>query len=102
MTHQDFHFTSLNGQSLNALTVLYKGGDQSGIMAAGTLLTSYPATFNIGMDVRLSQDIAFVTYGVTDRFDVSVGLPMVHAAIAARTYNGILYDGDGHGQTVSR
>lgn len=95
ITHQDFHFTSLNGRSLNAIQVLYPGGGSSSIVAGGTSLTSYPATFDIGMDVRLSQDVAFVTYGVTDRFDVSVGLPIVHAAVAARTYNGILYDGNG-------
>ena len=102
LTHQDFHFTSLNGQSLNALQVLYKGGTPSGVTnLAGTgSISSYPATFDIGMDVRLSQNVAFFTYGVTDRFDVSVGIPMVHAAVAARTYNGILYNGDGlTGQT---
>jgi hypothetical protein len=48
------------------------------------------------MDVRLSQDIAFVTYGVTDSFDISVGLPMVHSGVAARTYNGVVYAGNGH------
>jgi hypothetical protein len=102
VSHQDFHFTSLNGQSLNSLQVLSKGGSASGIenLAGNGNLTSYPATFDIGMDVRLSQDIAFVTYGITDRIDVSVGLPLVHAAVAARTYNGILYDGNGlAGQT---
>ncbi len=97
-THEDFHFTSLNGQSLNGLQVLYQGGTPSGItnlQSSGSRLLSYPATFDIGMDVRLSQDVAFVTYGVTDRFDISVGLPIVHAAVAARTYNGIIYDGNG-------
>ena len=102
VTHEDFHFTSLNGQSLNSLGVLYKGGDPSGVQNLGGTgaLASFPATFNIGMDVRLSQNVAFVTYGVTDRIDLSLGLPEVHAAVAARTYNGILYDGDGlAGQT---
>ncbi len=97
VTHQDFHFTSLDGHSLNALSVLYTGGAPSGIVEGGTTLSSYPATFNIGMDVRLSQDVAFITYGVTDRVDVSVGLPVVHAAVAARTYDGIIYDGNGLG-----
>jgi len=99
-THEDFHFSSLNGHSLNGLQVLYPGGTPSGITNLQTNaapLLAYPATFNIGMDVRLSQDVAFITYGVTNRFDISVGLPMVHAAVAARTYNGILYDGDGLG-----
>ena len=93
-THQDYHFTSFNGQSLNGLSVLYSGGDQSGIPGAnGTA----PATVNFGMDVRLSQDVTFLTYGVTNRFDVSVGLPAVHASVASRAYNGIIYSGTGLG-----
>jgi hypothetical protein len=97
VSHEDFHFTKLNGQSLNSLQVLYQGGGASGILNGATRLTSYPATFDVGMDVRLSQNIAFVTYGATDRLDISVGLPLVHAAVAARTYNGILYAGTGLG-----
>src|SRR5579884_4220708 len=96
-SHEDFHFTKLNGESLNAIQVLYPGGDASGVTNKGTTLTSYPATFDLGMDVRLSEDVAFVTVGVTDRLDLSVGLPVVHAAMAARTYNGILYNGGGLG-----
>jgi hypothetical protein len=102
VTHQDFHFTKLNGQSLNGLQVVYPGGTPSGIKnLAGTgNLSSFPATFDVGMDVRLSQNLLVATYGITDRLDVSVGIPMVHAAVAARTYNGIIYDGDGAaGQT---
>ena len=97
ITHQDFHFTSLNGQSLNNLQGLYVGGDSSNISSSpgGETFKTVPATFNIGMDVRLSQDMAFITYGATNRFDVSVGLPMVHSAVAARTYNGQIYSGLG-------
>jgi len=97
VTHQDYHFTSLNGQSLNGLTLLYPGGDPSTISVNGQNLKTLPATFDLGLDIRLSQDIAFLTYGVTDRFDVSVGLPMVHAAVASRTYNGQIFAGDGLG-----
>ena len=99
VTHQDYHFTSLNGQSLNNLSVLYQGGDSSKISftPTGQPLTTVPATFNVGMDVRLSQNVAFLTYGVTDRLDVSLGLPLVHAAVAARTFNGVIFGGDGLG-----
>ena len=93
-THQNYHFTSFNGQSLNGLSVLYGGGDASGIPGAnGTA----PATLDLGLDVRISQDVTFLTYGVTNRFDVSVGLPAVHAAVASRAYNGIIYSGTGLG-----
>lgn len=98
-SHQDFHFTRFNGMSLNTLSVLYTGGDGSGISAkqGATGITTVPATFNIGMDVHLSQDITFFTYGVTDHFDVSVGVPVVHSGVAARTYDGTIYAGTGFG-----
>jgi len=98
-SNQDFHFTQYNGTSLNALTILDKGGAPSNIFAAPsatTPLTTRPATFGLGMDVRLSQNIAFLTYGVSDRFDVSVGLPVVHSAVAARTYDGTIWSGAGN------
>jgi hypothetical protein len=97
VTHQDFHFTSLDNRSLNGLRVLYPGGDPSNIALApgGQPIKTDPATFDLGLDVRLSQDVAFLTYGVTDRLDVSVGLPMVHAAVASTTYNGQIYSGPG-------
>lgn len=99
-SNQDFHFTKFNGTSLNSLSILYTGGGPSQILpsqGATTGITTVPATFNIGMDVRLSQDIAFLTYGVTDRFDVSLGVPLIHAGVAARTYNGTIYAGTGFG-----
>jgi hypothetical protein len=95
VTHQNYHFTRFNDQKLNGLTVLYGGNDRSGITLGTQTTTTAPATFNLGLDVRLSQDIAFLTYGLTDRFDVSVGLPMVHAAVASSAYNGIVYSGTG-------
>ena len=96
-SNQDYHFTSFNGRSLNGLPLLYAGGDSTKLSAGTTPLTTYPVTFNLGADVRLSQNIAFLTYGVTNRFDISVGLPMVHSAVAARLYNGISWDGSGAG-----
>lgn len=93
LSNQDFHFTSFNGKSLNNLTLLDKNVVSAPLFGA----TSNPVTYSIGMDVRLSQDMAFLTYGVTDRFDLSVGLPEVHAAVQARTYNGLIYGGNGLG-----
>jgi len=100
ISKQDFHFTKFNGSSLNALSILYQGGDPSKVVINNPLST-VPATFGLGMDVRLSQNIAFITYGVTDNFDVSVGLPMIHAAVSARTYNGTIYAGNGFGTNGS-
>jgi hypothetical protein len=99
-SNQSFHFTKYNGTSLNALRILYPGGDPSKVIA-GEPLSTVPATFGIGMDVKLSQNIAFFTYGVTNRLDVSLGLPMVHSAVSARTYDGTIYAGNGFGTNGS-
>ncbi len=95
VSHQDYHFTSINGQNLNGLSILYKGGDPSSIPLGNG--KTQPATFNLGLDIRLSQDLAFFTYGLTDSLDVSVGIPMVHSAVAATAYNAQVYTGDGNG-----
>ena len=94
-THQDYHFTSLDGHSLNGLSVLFQGGEPSAIMHSGQNATTSMATFNLALDVRVSQDVTFLTYGVTNHFDVSVGLPVVHAGVASTAYNGIIYSGTG-------
>ncbi len=99
-SNQDFHFTKFNGTSLNSLQILYRGGDPSKVVLGGPLAT-VPATFGVGLDVRLSQNIAFFTYGVTDRLDVSLGLPMVHAAVSGRTFDGTIYAGNGFGTNGS-
>lgn len=91
---QDFQFTSFNGQSLKPLHLLDVAGDSSNV-TAGSTLRSFPATSDLQMNVRLAQDVAFLTYGVTNRFDVSVGLPIVHAGITASTSNLRIYVGNG-------
>ncbi len=94
-TQQNYHFSNINGKSLNGLGVLYGGGDPSAITVNGAPTATAPASFNFAMDVKLSQNLAFITYGVTDRLDVSVGLSAVHSAVASRTYNGLVYTGSG-------
>jgi len=97
ISYQDFHFTSINGKSLNGLSILYAGGEPTGFKAGSGRTTSAPMTFNVGLDVRLSQSLAFFTYGLTDRVDISVGIPMVHSAVAATAYNAQVFTGDGLG-----
>lgn len=95
VSNQDFHFTSFNGRSLNGFNVLDLGGQTSNILINGAQKLTYPATFQIGMGIRLSQNMAFITLGLTNRFDVSVGLPVVHAAVRAATSDGMIYVGNG-------
>ncbi len=95
VSNQDFHFTSLNGQPLRQLRMLDPGGVASQIQFEGKVVTTAPSTYDVGMDVRLSQNVAFLTYGVTSRFDVSVGLPVVHAAVSAAIPGAGIFAGDG-------
>ena len=95
LSNQDFHFSSLNGHSIKNLRLLDAGGFPSNIYFGGQPVSTFPATVDVHMDVRLSQNIAFLTYGLTNRFDISVGLPIVHAAVSSRTFNGLVYVGDG-------
>ncbi len=101
ITTQEFHFTSLNGESLRSLQMLDSGGQTSTISLApnSAPLMTYPATYNISLDARLSQNVAFLTYGLTGRVDVSLGLQVVHASISSRVYDGLVYVGNGFNNT---
>jgi len=96
-SHQDSHFARFNGMDLNTLSLLYTGGYTSGISLSkgASPLATVPATFQIGMNVHLSQDITFLTFGITDRIDVSAGVPVVHTGVAASTYDPMIYAGNG-------
>jgi len=101
-THQNFHFTSLNGESLNGITILNPNGFVSSFLDSnGQQVKGAPYTVNLGLDIRLSQDVTFLTYGLTNRVDVSLGLPVVHAAVAATSLDGQVYAGTGNADQSS-
>ena len=95
VSNQDFHFATLNGKSLSPTTMLQPAVGLTNVYYQGTQLTTLPATINVAMDVRLSQNVTFLTYGVTNRIDVSVGLPVVHAGVSSATTNGVSYAANG-------
>jgi hypothetical protein len=95
LSNQDFQFRSFNGQTLRPLPLLDTAADNSNVTLKGTSLTTWPATAEITMDVRLLQNVAFLTYGITNRFDVSVALTVVHSAVSANTFNAQIYNGNG-------
>lgn len=94
-SNQTFHFTSFNGNSLRSLQLLDPGGETTAIAPSSA------ESYTLGADVRISQNVAFLTYGVTSRVDVSVGLPVVHAAVSANGTNLEIYAGNGFGQNGS-
>jgi hypothetical protein len=100
VSNQDFHFATVNGGSLNPTTLLEPGGAPTNVYYNGSQLTTLPAAINVTMDVRLSQNVAFLTYGVTNRIDVSVGLPVVHAGVSSVTSNGVSYAANGTSPSI--
>lgn len=101
IAHQDFHFTSINGQNLNGISMLDTSANRAAVNQAVSGLVTQggpaPATYHLATDVRLSQDIAFFTAGVTDRIEVSLGLPTVHASVASTAYDATVFGGAGNG-----
>jgi hypothetical protein len=96
LSNQDFQFRSFNGQTLRPLSLLVSlASDTTNVTLKGIRLNSFPATADVTMNVRLDQNVAFLTYGLTSRFDVSVALTVVHSAVSANTYNVQIYQGNG-------
>ena len=95
VSNQDFHFATLNGKTISPATMLQTQSSPTNVYLNGSPLPTLPAAVNVQMDVRLSQNVAFLTYGVTDRIDVSVALPVVHSAVSSAVSNGVSYVGDG-------
>ena len=95
VSNQDFHFATLNGKTISPATMLQTQASPTNVYLNRNPLPTLPATVNVAMDVRLSQNVAFLTYGVTDRIDVSVGLPVVHSGVSSAMSNGVSYVGDG-------
>ena len=96
-SHQSFHFTEFNGQRLNGISLLDPSSNRRSASVSAAQGGPAPATYNLATDVRLSQDIAFITTGLTNRVELSVGLPIVHAAVASTAYNAVVYSGAGLG-----
>jgi hypothetical protein len=87
-TRQQFRFNKLDGRDLGNISGFYAGGEQVRILnAAGQARVTAPMTTNTYVDLRLDQNVAFFTYGVTDRLDISAALTVVDASVSAIARN---------------
>lgn len=80
-TYQYFNFTSLDGQDLRKLPVVFKH-------AQGQLASTNPAIHDVITTVNdfgfhLNQVTAFVTVGLTNRLDVTAAIPIVSTHLSA-------------------
>jgi hypothetical protein len=70
-TRQQFRFDRMEGQSTSSLRALDRGGLSTRISQDGVRQTTSPTTMTTQMDVRLDQNIAVFTYGLTNRLDIT-------------------------------
>jgi len=77
-TYQRFSFDSIDGLDLGAVPVVFTHDNP----VAGTGRDDVVTTSN-AIDLKVSQFTAFLNYGLTDRMDVSLAIPLVSVDFAA-------------------
>lgn len=91
-TRQQFRFSNLEGQSLSNIRALDRGGVQTRIFQDGVRQTTSPTTVDMQIDVRLDQNIAVFTYGLTNRIDVTGALTWVHSSASVVASNAQIHN----------
>lgn len=86
-TRQQFRFDRIEGQPLGAVQNLYEGGDPTNVTQNGRLQTTSPMIYGTQVDLRLDQNVAFFTYGLTNRLDVSAALTWVNSTMSVIGFN---------------
>lgn len=85
-TRQQFRFDELDGQPLGNFQMLSQGGEPSPISQAGPRNLA-PVSVGTAVDLRINQDVAFFTYGLTNRIDVSTAITWGWSSISAISSN---------------
>ena len=80
VTYQHFGFDSLEGLSLGSVPAVFTHDDAQ----LGGGRTDLVTTTN-SIDAVVNQSVAFLSYGLGSRFDVSVAVPFVTVDLAARS-----------------
>jgi len=78
-TYQHFRFTSIDGVDLNSLPSVFQHTQTT----ADPEIKKDIITTNTRLDSQIDQFTAFFTYGLADRVDVSVAIPVVDAKLSA-------------------
>jgi len=91
-TRQQFRFNNLEGQSLKNIRALDRGGVSTRVLQDGVRQTTSPTTVDTEIDVRLDQNIAVFTYGLTNRLDVTGALTWVHSSASVTASNAQIYN----------
>lgn len=75
---QHFRFGTLDGVDLHKFNSVFRHAQTT----PDPIIKEDLITTNTFLDAQIDQSTAFFTYGLTDRIDVSVALPMVNASLS--------------------
>ena len=76
VSYQHFNFDRLDGLNIKKIPALFQHQPATNLEFQKDLITTDNA-----FDIQVGQTVAYFTYGVSDRLDVSVALPMASASI---------------------
>ena len=74
-TYQNFQFSNMDGINLKSIPAFFPGTSANGG-------TGYAETSN-RIDLKINQFAGYATYGITNRLDVSVAVPILEVKLAA-------------------
>jgi Putative MetA-pathway of phenol degradation len=89
-SYQNFQFSKLDGLKLSNLSAVFAQQDNAGCSVTGDNTAGCAFIRNVivtqnSINLRVNQYTAFVSFGLTDRMDVSVAVPTVNVRMAATT-----------------
>ena len=92
LTRQQFRFEKLESQEIGRLRVLDKGGVATRVYQDGVQQLTSPTTVFTQIDARIDQNAALVTYGITNRLDVSVAMTWVNSSLGVAASDAQIYN----------
>lgn len=78
VAYQHYNFDRIDGIDLKKLSAVFEHQPAANIVFQRDIITTQTQ-----LDIQIGQTVAYFTYGLHDRVDVSVALPMVTASIEA-------------------
>src|SRR5262245_24989229 len=94
-SYQHFTFTSIDGMSLRDVPVVYRHAPTTNTEFIKDIIT----TSNF-IDPQVSQTAAFLSYGLTNRVDLAVAVPLLHVSMAATSHAEIQRIGTGNDASI--
>lgn len=91
-TRQQFRFNNLEGANPTNFRALDPGGFDTLISQDGDPQNTSPTTVGMQVDLRIDQNVGLITYGVTNRFDVSAAFTVVSASASAVAFDALIHN----------